>query len=301
MLPFLQKLTYIVQDPPPDFAFELTESGIAFARPSSGGETSIGFEALEPDVLSLSPLGDNVLRADALAARIRAVSGAGAGRKRRRAVVILPDFAARVAVLTFDKFPSDAAEQLGLVRFRMKKSVPFDVESAAVSYQPMSGGKGRTEVVVVVAALEIVARYEAAVRAAGLHPGLVTTSAVAMSELVPSNGISVVARITGKYLSVVVMNGAALKLVRTVELPEVTDEEILGVLLPTLAYVEDELGAPATRIALCGFGQNGVVPGWTAELQVPVEPLRSRFGMPNGFNAGLLGYLESTTSGVKAA
>ena len=44
----------------------------------------------------------------------------------------------------------------------MKKSVPFDVESAAVSFQPMYWGEGQNEVVVVVAALEIVARYEAA-------------------------------------------------------------------------------------------------------------------------------------------
>ena len=33
------------------------------------------------------------------------------------------------AVLAFDQFPTDPREQASLVRFRMKKSVPFDVET----------------------------------------------------------------------------------------------------------------------------------------------------------------------------
>ena len=79
-------------------------------------------------------------------------------------------------MLDFDNFPSDAKEQLSLVRFRVKRSVPFDVESAALSYwaQPAEGKK--VDVVVVVAPLEIVSRYEAPFRAAGMTPGLVTTS-----------------------------------------------------------------------------------------------------------------------------
>src|SRR5207244_3377183 len=63
--------------------------------------------------------------------------------KRREAALILPDYCARVAVLDFDSFPADPKEQLSLVRFRLKKSVPFDVDSAAVGYwaQPAAGGK----------------------------------------------------------------------------------------------------------------------------------------------------------------
>ena len=48
--------------------------------------------------------------------------------------MILPDYAARVSVLDFDSFPSTPEEQLSLVRFRVKKTIPFDIDSAAVSY-----------------------------------------------------------------------------------------------------------------------------------------------------------------------
>ena len=54
-------------------------------------------------------------------------------------MLVLPDYCARVAVLDFDAFPSNPAEQLSLVRFRMKKSVPFDVEDSAISYYAQQG------------------------------------------------------------------------------------------------------------------------------------------------------------------
>ena len=294
MAGLLHRLTYLLQDPPPDYVFEISEAGLAWTKP--GG--NVAFQPLEPGVLSVSPLADNVQKPDALAAAIRGVVG-GAGRKGR-AVVILPDFSARVAVLSFDQFPADPKEQLSLVRFRMKKTVPFDVESAAVGYHSQAA-KGPTEVVVVAAALEIVSRYEAAFRAAGLHPGHVTTSAIAMADLNHAPGISILARLNGRVLTVVVMNGQTLRLVRTVELASTDPDEVLAVLFPTMAYVEDEMGTHAARVLMCGFGEAGRAPEWATELQVPVEPLRSRFGAPTGYNAGLLGYLESTGAGAKAA
>ena len=87
-------------------------------------------------------------------------------RKRRRAALILPDYAARVTVLDFDSFPSSPEEQLSLIRFRVKKTLPFDIDSAAVSYFAQPAEKGATiEVVAVIVALEMIARYEALFRA----------------------------------------------------------------------------------------------------------------------------------------
>ena len=173
-----------------------------------------------------------------------------------------------MAVLEFDSFPTDPKEQLSLVRFRMKRSVPFDVESAVVGFYPQ-GTKGKgTDVVVVAAALEIVARYEAPFRAAGLHPGLVTTSGIAMIDLERSPDISVIARLSGRVLTVLVLQAGAVKLVRTVELADTSHEEIVGVLLPTMAFIEDQFHARPARVLFCGLGDVDV---WEAELGAPVE------------------------------
>ena len=65
------------------------------------------------------------------------------------------------------------------------------------------------DVVVVMAPLEIVARYEAPFRAAGMNPGLVTTSSLAALELAPEAGLSVLAKLTGRVLTVLVREKSA--------------------------------------------------------------------------------------------
>lgn len=287
--------TQLIADPPPDFAFEVSEAGIAFARPNSG--IDVGFEPLEKDVIAVSPLRDNVLRPEAFSAKVSALVNTNGNRKRRKAVLILPDFCARVAVLEFDSFPASAEEQMSLVRFRVRKSVPFDIESAAVSYYPQPGSSGgkRLDVLVVAAPLDIVAPYEAPFRAAGLQPGLVTTSGMAAYDLLKADGVSVLAKISGRILTVAVTQSGIIKLVRCVEVAEVNQQEIMAILFPTVAYVEDELSARPERLIVCGFGPTleQFRTQWETELGIAIEPLGSRLGTPGPFNAGLLGYLES--------
>ncbi|HUS05218.1 MAG TPA: hypothetical protein VMZ52_02910 [Bryobacteraceae bacterium] len=286
-------------DPPPDFAFEISEAGIAFTRPNSGA--GVSFEPLEKDVIAVTPLRDNVLRPDMLSAKINALVNTNGTRKRRRAALILPDFCARIAVLEFDAFPDKPEEQMSLVRFRVKKSVPFDVESAAVSYyaQAASAGVKRVYVLVVAAPIEIVAPYEAPFRLAGLQTGLVTTSGMAAYNLLNIAGVSVMVKISGKVLTVTVTQGGVIKLVRCVELTAVNHEEMMGILFPTVAYVEDELAVRPEKLLVCGFGAAAEQfrTQWETELGIAVEPLGSRLGTPGPYNAGLLGYLESLGAG----
>lgn len=289
---FLNQITRLVKDPPPSHLFELSEAGLAFAQ---GGHT--GFQAFEPGTLVPSPVEDNILRADAILNTIQKVSPAGTARKRRPAAVILPDYAARVTVLDFDSFPAAADEQASLVRFRVKKTIPFDIDSAAVSYfvQPAPAGQAapqkKVEVLAVTVALEVIARYEALFRSAGYQPGVVTTSAIAALNLHKSGGIAVLAKLSARALTVAVIAGNTIKLFRCVSVDEGSEDEILSVLHPTFAYVEDELKQPVGKLILCGLPAT-IAPG----LKCEAELLHSRFGAPGPYNAGLLGYLEQVTN-----
>src|ERR1017187_9799035 len=178
----------ILQEPPPSMAFEISEAGISVARLAA--ETELDFHPLKPGVLAITPLKDNVVMPDELSIAVRELAPQNGNRKRRDVALILPDYSSRIAVLDFDNFPSDTKEQLSLIRFRIKKSVPFDVEAAAISYfvQPAEGKK--FDVVVVVAPLEVISRYEAPFRSAGMNPGLVTTSSLAALNLVEDGGIA---------------------------------------------------------------------------------------------------------------
>lgn len=291
----------LFQDPAPDFVFEVSEAGVAMAR--TRNLTGILFEALPAGTLSASPLRDNVHNPEVLAAAVATLAPA-AGSKGRTAALILPDYSARISVLDFDSFPEKAEEQEALVRFRVKKSVPFDVESAALSYwrQNSPGGKSH-EVVIALSPIEIIARYEAPFRALGMQPGLVTVSALAALDLVVLDGISVIAKVNGHVLTVMVAQHGVLKLTRSLELTEFSLEEIAADLFPTFVYVEDNFQTPAARLVLCGFAEleQAAIAQFQSELNIAVEPMRSRLGAVNAHNAGLFGYLQSTVAKAVAA
>ncbi len=294
----LETLAAIFQDPPPELAFEISEGGVSMARTKDPG--NILFQELRPGVLSISPLHDNVVLPDELAGAINALIPAGNSRKRYRAALILPDYSVRLSVLDFDSFPEKEEDQTALVRFRLKKSVPFDIESAALSFWRQNDAvRKKQEVVVAVTPLEILARYEAPFRARGIQTGFVTVSPLAALELVTNDGISAVAKLNGRILTILVMQQNQLKLVRTLELTDATIDEIAADLYPTFVYIEDRFSMKASRLLLCGFGalEAAALDRFGRELDVPVEPVRSRLSALSSQNAGLLGYLE----GARAA
>jgi len=283
----------LLQDPPPTHAFELSEEGLAFAPVSEPKLAE--FARFEPGVLLVSPLHDNIQQPQVLLDHIKSLAPANGSRKRR-AAVILPDYCARVAVLDFDTFPTDPDEQQALVRFRLKKSVPFEVETAMVSYvlQPRSDGS-KIEVLAAVISSDIVVQYEAPFRAAGFHPGLVTTSTLAALNLLAPDGITLLVKLSGRVLSVLVLQESSVNLARCVEMEGGRLDDIESVLHPTIAYIEDELKGRPKQIWLAGFGpeMEQLAPRWEKEWGVAVQAVRSRFGQPAKGNVGLLGYLES--------
>ena len=298
----LPTLSALLRDPPPEFVFEISEDAISFARTRNAA--TVVTQDLPPGVLSASPLRDNVLLPELFASEIARLVPPAAGRKRRTAALILPDYSARLSVLDFDSFLEKAEDQEALIRFRIRRSVPFDIDSAALSYwrQNSPGGKSH-EVVVAVTPAEIVARYEAPFRALGIQPGFISVSQIAACELIPLDGISVLAKINGCVLSVLVSHLGVLKLVRSLELTERSLPEIAADLYPTFVYIEDNLQAAATRLLLCGFGdlEPTATRQFQSEMSLPVEPVRSRLGAVNGNNAGLLGYLQSINSSTVVA
>ena len=286
----LQRLIRMIEDPAPSHVFEFSASGIAWAS----GET-LGFQALPPGTLTVSPVEDNIRDEESVASELRKVAGAAGGKKRRPCALILPDYCGRVTVLDFDSFPSSAEEQASLVRFRMKKSLPFDSDSAAVSFQAQAATNGRQEVVVGAISLEILSRYENVLRRAGFHPGFVTISSLAALELLENaGGVVLAARLSGRVLTVSLLREGVLRLARCVELNGPDFEEAAAVIFPTMAFAEDELGEPISTVWHCGFDEFGR--GWQEAFTVPLQPFQSAWKAPAGQDAGMLGYLKATAS-----
>jgi hypothetical protein len=140
---------------------------------------------------------------------------------RTRAVtLVLPDTVVRVFVLDFDSLPGKAAEAFSVLRFRLRKMVPFDVEHAGLSYQVLTESKTECKVLAAVMPGPILAEYEAAVRAAGYEPGAVLPSSLAALAGLDSMEAVLAANLSGMALTTTITNGHDLLLYRTLDLPE---------------------------------------------------------------------------------
>ncbi len=154
----------------------------------------------------------------ALRAALDSVAGRGKDRSRYLTLVV-PDAAVRVLLLDFDDFPSKPAEALPVVRFRLKKLLPFDADSAVISYQVMSEARGRIEVLAAAIPRDVLAEYEGIVTAAGFLPGAVLSSTLAaLAGLDEAGDPALVVNAGPEMVTTAIVRGGVLLLHRTVEL-----------------------------------------------------------------------------------
>ena len=313
----LQELQHWLRDPPPSLVFELSEAGVALARlgPKSRLPEALLFSPLAEGAVEASPIRENVRQPEeldrALQELVAQAAPNGARRKRKDAALLLPDNCARLTVLDFENLPGDAAERLALIRWRLKKAVPFDVDTASIAYQlQRSGGAGKQglskqiSVLVAVSPVEVIGQYEAAVRRLGLNLGYVGISVAAALNLVVEQGVTMLAKLGGHTLSLVVIDQGQVRLVRSLEAgaagPQALTEdrlrEMAADLYPTFVYVADNFGAPISKLVLAGFGSAYAAAGdvFRRELGYEAGVLQGPQGVVEAHDAGIWGFLSTT-------
>ena len=155
--------------PKPKLACEIAADRVLAGRYSDNGS---GLEAsaareLAPGSVLPDLVENNLRQRDAVRAGSSEALGSVAGRSKD-VIAIVPDAAVRVMLVEFDTLPTDYEEALGVVRFRLKKSLPFDVEKAKVSYHAQKV-KNEVRVVAAVAMASVIEDYEAAFRDAAIQ------------------------------------------------------------------------------------------------------------------------------------
>ncbi len=289
-----------ISDPPPDYLFEVTESSVACVAPRAPAEQRR--ELLPEPGLIASPSAPNLLKPHLYSEALPRVS-AIASPKRASTALVIPDYAARMAILDFEGFPAKSEERATLLRFRLRKSVPFPIDEAQLAYAIQMEQAARVEVLVVAIARPILTEYESIFVEAGYRLGLVLPSSIAALRLCDhgENGLTLVVKAAGSTVSVILLDRGRVRLVRSLDL---TDEQgewhrpaaeaVMPLLQQTFAYCEDQIGQSAARLLLCGFGPETDSLGQLAELEfgIPTAPVRSKFGIASQENAGLLGLLE---------
>src|SRR5690349_21136123 len=119
----------------PKLACEIAADRIIAARAADSRQvlelcstSELGPGCIVPDLTE-----SNLRQRSHVVSALREALGAVGGRSRDITAVV-PDAAVRVALLDFETLPDNREEAEGVVRFRLRKSLPFDVDKAKVSY-----------------------------------------------------------------------------------------------------------------------------------------------------------------------
>jgi type IV pilus assembly protein PilM len=138
------------------------------------------------------------------------------GGKAGDVIAVLPDAAVRVALLDFETLPNTREEAEAVVRFRLKKSLPFEVEKSRVSYHAQNTNDG-VRVVAAVVLTSVLEDYEAAFRDAGYSPGIVMPSMLAALGASDGARPTLIVKVDARTTSIAIIESDKLLLLRTLE------------------------------------------------------------------------------------
>lgn len=273
-----------MQPVPPEVAIEIDATHVAAARLAwSGSGSTVAahvVEPLAPGVVAPALAAANISDVPALARAI-AQALARLGSRVARAALVVPDTAAKVSLIRFDKVPPNTADLAELVRWQVRKSAPFPIDQAVISFTPgIKPDDGGQEFVVTTARTDVIEQYEQACAQAGVHVGLVDIATFsilngALTAPPAPAGDWLLVHATPSYTSLAVLRGGDLIYFRNRE--EDSEGTLADVVHQTAMYYEDRLhGAGFSRVLLAGGAVQGVEAirrSLEQRLDVRIEPV----------------------------
>ena len=246
--------------PAPGAAIEIAANRVSAASLEwRGGQAVVAAHATEPlppgalvPTLTSANTHDRAAVLRALTAVVERV-----GRPRRVGLVV-PDIVAKVSLVRFERVPSKAQDLDQLVRWQVRKSAPFAIEEAQVSYVPALRTAEEQEFVVSLARRSVIEEYEGLCAEAGAHAGIVDLStfnvinAVLAGSSAPTDDWLLV-NVAFDYTSIALLRGASLIFFRNRAAD--TEGTLADLVHQTAMYYEDRLkGAGFARVLLAGAG-----------------------------------------------
>ncbi len=240
----------------PRLACEITPDGVIAARASDKMSRVEVFtnRRLAPGTLAPGLNSPNVLDGKALRTAVSSALAAVSG-KSRDVIVIVPDVAIRVLLLDFEALSAKLEEADPIIRFRLKKSLPFDVEQAILSYE-VARSNGSVRVVAAISPRSIIEEYEAAFRDVGYLPGAVLPSSLAALGLVDGERPTLMLNVDATNITITAVEHQELRLIRTLDnshAASVSAAELAEAVLPSIVFFEDTFGTQIEKIYIGGI------------------------------------------------
>jgi type IV pilus assembly protein PilM len=231
---------------------------------------------------------------------MRDALAAVAGRARDICLVI-PDATTRVMLLDFETFPEKPQDADAVVRFRLKKSLPFEVEHSSVSFE-RQGTAIPVRVVAAVTPRSILEEYESLVIEAGYNPGSVLPSTLAALGLTDASHPTMVIKVEHGNTTFAIVDQDQILLYRALDNggAAVTGESLFDDVNTSLVYFEDRYGVGVDRVLVTGVQSAEALQEAFAGSGIRVEELVSvaaagtvTGNVPRSALAGAVGALAS--------
>jgi len=241
--------------PHPGLVIEMAPDRVSAARfTRTGSVDGFAVELLPPVAVVPSAIETNIVNVVAVKA---AVSNLAARLKMKDedAALLVPDPVIRVFVQHFDDFPRTAEEAIPMLRWKLKKSVPFEVDETLLSFMRQQPRGEGVDVVTAIARLRIIKEYESLLEPITVRPGVVLSSTLAAISLLEENRPTLLARLSGTSLTTAIVREGVLAGYRCTELPataaQITPQMLLEEIFPMAAYYQDtwQEGIQAVRVA----------------------------------------------------
>lgn len=289
----------------PKLACEIAADRVLAGRlmDQGGGLEACAARELAPGSVVPDLVENNLRQRTAVREGIETALGGVAGRSKD-VIAIVPDAAVRIMLVDFETLPSDHEEALGVVRFRLKKSLPFDVDKAKVSYHAQKI-KGEMKVVAAVALGSVIEDYEAAFHEAGFSPGVVLPSTLAALGAADGKRPTLVIKVDAHTTSLAILNEDQLQLFRTLENARgitISGEQLAEEVYPSIVFFQDTYQLNIEQIYVAGLPETGgAAPALKAATGAEVQELvsSSQLGsseggpVPRWRMAGVVGALVS--------
>jgi type IV pilus assembly protein PilM len=191
--------------------------------------------------------------------------------------VVIPDDSSRIALVPAENLSGKVEEREAFLRWKLKKTVPFDVDTAQIAYQILGAregaeGKG-VDVIVALSPRSVVQEYEELLESLDIHAGYVLPSTVAAMNMTPQASASskpedvLFVKVAPDSIATIVFQNRRPRFYRRVgEMP------LYDAVYPTMMYYQDKLGGTTLSSA--------TVCGYDSDLFSEMEELEDRLNVP---------------------